>query len=230
MNPVARPGKIARTVRLLLIDDEPDLTEVIGKAMRECEFSVDVAFDGKTGLTKAQGEDYDAILLDLMLPGLDGASLLETLRQTKKTPVLVLTARDAKADKIHGLNLGADDYLTKPFDMDELIARVRALIRRSANQPAPLIRIRDIEVDTVSRAVSKQGRHVSLTAKEYAILNLLLLHRGQLVTRSMIYDRVYGDQDDTLSNVVDVYMANLRKKLGSDLIETRRGEGYIVRA
>jgi two-component system OmpR family response regulator len=113
--------------------------------------------------------------------------------------------------------------------MDELIARVRAVIRRSADHPAPIIRVLDVEVNTASRTVSKQGRPVSLTAKEYAILNLLLLHRGELVTRSMIYDRVYGEQDDTLSNVVDVYVANLRKKLGSDLIETRRGEGYIIR-
>jgi two-component system OmpR family response regulator len=216
-------------VRILLIEDEPDLTQVIAQALRECEFSVDVALDGATGLRKAQQDDYDAIVLDLMLPRLDGAAVLKTLRETSKTPVLILTARDSKADKINGLNLGADDFVTKPFDLDELIARVRALIRRAANHPAPVVRVHDLEIDTASREVLKQGRVVPLTRKEYAILQLLVLHQGQLVTRSMIYDRVYGEQDDTLSNVVDVYVANLRKKLGPDLIETRRGEGYIIR-
>jgi two-component system OmpR family response regulator len=216
-------------VRILLIEDEPDLTEVIAQALRECEFTVDIALDGATGLFKAQQEDYDAILLDLMLPRLDGVELLKTLRETKKTPVLILTARDTQADKINGLNLGADDFVTKPFDLDELIARLRALIRRAANHPSPVIRLQDLEIDTASREVLKQGRAVPLTRKEYAILQLLVLHRGQLVTRSMIYDRVYGERDDTLSNVVDVYVANLRKKLGPELIETRRGEGYIIR-
>jgi two-component system OmpR family response regulator len=216
-------------VRILLIEDEPDLTQVIAQALRECAFSVDIALDGRTGLFKAQHEDYDAIVLDLMLPGLDGASLLRTLRQSKTTPVLILTARDSTADKIDGLNLGADDFVTKPFDLDELIARLRALIRRAANHPSPVVRLQDLEIDTASCEVFKQGRSVPLTRKEYAILQLLVLHRGELVTRSMIYDRVYGEHDDTLSNVVDVYVANLRRKLGPELIETRRGEGYIIR-
>ena len=160
---------------------------------------------------------------------MDGATVLKTLRESRKTPVLVLTARDTQQDKILGLNLGADDYVTKPFDLEELIARVRALVRRSANQPAPVLTIMDIEVDTTRRQVSRDGKDVSLTGKEYAILHLLLLRRGQLVTRAMIYDHVYGDQDDSLSNVIDVYIANLRRKLGSDLIVTRRGEGYLIR-
>lgn len=216
-------------MRILLIEDEPDLSETIALALREMEFSVDVALDGATGLVKAQQEDYDAIVLDLMLPRLDGVSLLKTLRETRKTPVLILTARDSKADKLIGFNHGADDFVTKPFDLDELIARLRALIRRAANHPAPVIRLQDLEIDTASREVLKQGRVVPLTRKEYAILQLLVLHRGELVTRSMIYDRVYGERDDTLSNVVDVYVANLRRKLGPELIETRRGEGYIIR-
>ncbi len=216
-------------MRLLLIEDEPDFADVIAKSLRECEFAVDIASDGEVGLFRAQTEDYDAILLDMMLPSMDGATVLKTLRESRKTPVLVLTARDTQQDKILGLNLGADDYVTKPFDLEELIARVRALVRRSANQPAPVLTIMDIEVDTTRRQVSRDGKDVSLTGKEYAILHLLLLRRGQLVTRAMIYDHVYGDQDDSLSNVIDVYIANLRRKLGSDLIVTRRGEGYLIR-
>ena len=216
-------------MRLLLVEDERDLSSVMAKSLRAFEFSVDVAHDGRTGLHKAQAEDYDVILLDLMLPNMDGRSVLSELRKTKKTPVLVLTARDTQQDKIAGLNLGADDYVTKPFDVEELVARVRALIRRSANQPAPIVRIRDIEVDTARRFVSQNGHEVSLTGKEYAILHLLLMRRGQLVTRTMIYDHVYGEHDDSLSNVVDVYISNLRRKLGSELIDTRRGEGYVIR-
>ena len=216
-------------MRVLLIEDEPDLANVVAKSLEECEFVVDTASDGIDGLHKAESEEYDVILLDLMLPGMDGAAVLKQLRKTKKTPVLMLTARDTQQDKITGLNLGADDYVTKPFDLDELIARVRALIRRSASEPAPVIRIRDIELDTVQRTVRRNGEAVSLTAKEYAILNLMLLRRGELVTRAMIYDHVYGDHDDSLSNVVDVYIANIRRKLGGDLIETRRGEGYVIR-
>lgn len=220
---------MSRVVRVLIIEDEPDLASVVAKVLRECSFAVDVTFDGNDGLFKAQSEDYDAIVLDLMLPGMGGTSVLRALRQSKRTPVIVLTARTSQQDKIDGLNLGADDYLTKPFDIDELVARLRALIRRSANHPQPIVRIGDIEVDTTSCTVSKHGERVALTGKEYAILHLLLLHRGKLVTRTMIYDRVYGERDESLSNVVDVYVSNLRKKLGTDLIETRRGEGYIVR-
>jgi len=216
-------------VRILLIEDEPDLTEVLGLALRECEFSVDVAHDGITGLHKARTDDYDVIVLDLMLPQLDGVSLLKQLRETDKTPVLILTARDGQTDKINGLNAGADDFVTKPFDLEEIIARIRALIRRAADHPAPVIRLHDLEIDMASREVVKGGNLISLTRKEYAVLHLLVLHRGELVTRSMIYDRLYGEEDETYSNVVDVYIANLRKKLGADLIETRRGEGYMIR-
>ncbi len=216
-------------MRILLIEDEPDLAEVISLALREYEFSVDTAQDGRTGLQKAQQDDYDLIVLDLMLPQLGGIALLKRLRQSNKTPVLILTARDEQADKVNGLNAGADDFVTKPFDLEELIARIRALIRRSVNHPSPIIQLEDLEIHTASREVYKQGDLVPLTRKEYAILQLLVLRRGELVTRSMIYDRLYGEQDDTLSNVVDVYVANLRRKLGAQLIETRRGEGYIIR-
>jgi two-component system OmpR family response regulator len=143
--------------------------------------------------------------------------------------VLILTARDALADRVEGLNRGADDYLTKPFELDELIARLRALIRRSAGSPSPIVEVAGVQIDTAARTVTKQGEVVELSAKEYALLELLALHRGRLVTRSMIYEHIYGEEDDTLSNVVDVYVSNLRRKLGSELIETRRGQGYIIR-
>jgi two-component system OmpR family response regulator len=216
-------------MRVLIIEDEPDLTRVLRQSLSESGFSVDTAADGEEGLTKAQQTDYDAILLDLMLPRMHGGQVLEELRKTKVTPVLVLTARDAPTDKIANLNLGADDYLTKPFDLDELIARIRALIRRSTNHPSPVVKAGDIELDTSARVVRRAGQHVDLAVKEYAILELLMMHKDKLVTRTMIYEHVYGEDDGTLSNVVDVYICNLRKKLGSELINTRRGEGYIIR-
>ena len=215
-------------MRLLVIEDELDLLRVIQQSLEEEGFSVDTAVDGEVGLGKARSWDYDAIILDLMLPRLDGFSLLRELRKTKRTPVLLLTARDATADKVKGFDGGADDYVTKPFEIDELTARVRALIRRSANQPSPLITVGDVHIDTAARTVTKDGQPVALTAKEYALVELLVLNRGKLVTRTMIYDHIYDENDDTFSNVVDVYVANLRRKLGKDFIETRRGMGYIV--
>jgi two-component system OmpR family response regulator len=216
-------------MKVLLVEDEEDLLLVTATALRESGFSVDLARDGLEGLAKGETADYDAIVLDLMLPGLDGWAVLSQLRKNKATPVLILTARDALADRVEGLNRGADDYLTKPYELEELIARLRALIRRSAGSPSPIVEVAGVQIDTAARTVTKRGTVVELSAKEYALLELLALHRGRLVTRSMIYEHIYGEEDDTLSNVVDVYVSNLRRKLGSDLIETRRGQGYIVR-
>jgi two-component system OmpR family response regulator len=215
-------------MKVLLVEDEEDLLQVLATALRESGFSVDLAGDGAQGLAKGESEDYDAIVLDLMLPRLDGWTVLTELRKTKTTPVLLLTARDAVADRVEGLNRGADDYLTKPFELEELIARLRALIRRSVGSPSPVISLGTIEIDTAARTVTRDGQPVELSAKEYALLELLAFHRGKLVTRTMIYEHIYGEEDDTLSNVVDVYVSNLRRKLGSELIETRRGQGYIV--
>jgi two-component system OmpR family response regulator len=216
-------------MKVLLVEDEEDLLHVTATALRESGFSVDLARDGMEGLVKAETADYDAIVLDLMLPRMDGWEVLSRLRQSKTTPVLILTARDALADRVEGLNRGADDYLTKPFELEELIARLRALIRRSAGSPSPIVEVAGVQIDTAARTVTKRGEVVELSAKEYALLELLALHRGRLVTRSMIYEHIYGEEDDTLSNVVDVYVSNLRRKLGSELIETRRGQGYIIR-
>jgi two-component system OmpR family response regulator len=163
-----------------------------------------------------------------MLPGIDGWELLRRLRKTKKTPVLMLTARDAVRDRVRGLDTGADDYLVKPFELAELLARLRALIRRAANQAESRLKIGDVVIDTAARTVMRQGEAIVLTAREYTLLEYLALHRGKLVTRTTLYDHLFDENDSTLSNLLDVHVFNLRKKLGHDFITTRRGHGYCI--
>ena len=215
-------------MRVLVIEDEPDVNHAVATFLREEGYSVDTAKDGEEGLYKATVWNYDAVLLDVMLPKIDGWNVLSDLRRTKKTPVLMLTARDAVADRVRGLNTGADDYLIKPFELSELSARVKALIRRAAGQPRPVIKIGNVEINTTTRMVSRDGVPAALTAKEYALLEFLALHRGELVTRTAIYDHLFDETDETLSNLLDVYVSNLRRKLGHELIETRRGQGYMI--
>src|SRR5947208_637627 len=215
-------------MRVLVVEDEPELLAAVAGALREEGYAVDEAADGEDGLFKAMSWDYDAVVLDLMLPGLDGWQLLAKLRQGRATPVLILTARDAVADRVRGLDVGADDYLVKPFDLSELIARVRALIRRAAGQAVPVLTVGEVAIDTRAKAVSRRGRAVVLTAREYAIVELLALHRGRVVTRTQIYDHIFDETDDTLSNLVEVHVMNVRKKLGRDFILTRRGQGYVI--
>jgi two-component system OmpR family response regulator len=215
-------------MRLLIVEDEEELAETVRRAFVEDGFSVDVATDGESGLFNAQSWSYDAIVLDLMLPRMGGMEVLKKVRSKGTTPVLILTARDGVDDKVKGLNTGADDYLTKPFQLTELIARVRALVRRSAGKPSPVLKVGDLEIDTVARIIRRKGKPVELTPKEFALAEFMALHRGELVTRTMIYDHLYDETDDTLSNVVDVYVSNLRRKLGKDFIETRRHQGYIL--
>lgn len=215
-------------MRVLVIEDEPDLLEALGQALREAGYAVDETSDGRNGLFKAAGTEYDAIVLDLMLPGMSGWDLLRELRKSKSTPVLILTARDTLPDRVRGLDAGGDDYLTKPFELPELLARLRALIRRGAGQASAMIEIGDVTVNTADRTVRKAGQVVALTPTEYALVELLALHRGKLVTRTMIYEHLFDENNDTLSNLVDVHVANVRKKLGKELITTRRGEGYQV--
>lgn len=217
-------------MRILIVEDEPDLLSAVAQSLREEGYAVDEATDGETGLYKAKGSDYDAIVLDLMIPRLDGLTMLERLRSAKKTPVLILTARDTTADRVKGLDNGADDYLTKPFELAELLARLRALIRRSAGDASPRIEVGDIAIDTRSRTISRGNEEIALTAREYALVEFLALHRGMLVSRTMIYDHLFDEQDDSLSNLVDVHVANVRKKLGKDFITTRRGQGYLIDA
>ena len=198
------------------------------QVLREEGYAVDEAGDGEEGLFKAMNWEYDAIVLDVMLPRLNGWEVLRQLRQQRKTPVLILTARDGVADRVRGLDAGADDYLVKPFELIELLARLRALIRRSAGQAVSTITVGDLVIDTGARQVTHAGQSVSLTAREYALLELLALHRGQLITRSMIYEHLFDESEDSLSNLVDVHISNLRKKLGKDFITTRRGQGYLI--
>ncbi|MEI7460147.1 MAG: response regulator transcription factor [Pirellula sp.] len=215
-------------MRLLVVEDEVDLLESLAQALREDGYAVDTADNGDDGYFKAKTWDYDAILLDWMLPKLNGIELLRRLRRDKKTPVLLLTAKDAVSDRVAGLDQGADDFLVKPFNLSELLARVRALIRRSTGNASNLIVIGSIKIDLASKTVMESGNAIELTAREYAMLELLAVHAGKLVSRTMIYNHIFDEQDGTLSNLVDVHISHLRKKLGRDLIETRRGQGYIL--
>ena len=215
-------------MRLLVIEDDPALLRTLAASLREENYAVDTAADGADGLLKAQQNTYDAILLDVMLPKLDGWGVLAALRPANRTPVLMLTALDAVPDRIKGLDSGADDYLTKPFDIDELLARLRALIRRAAGQTSTRIAIGELAIDTAARRATVAGEEVVLTAREYALLEYLALHRGEVVTRAALYEHLFDEADDSLSNLLDVHVSNLRKKLGRDLIVTRRGHGYCI--
>ena len=216
-------------MRLLVVEDEPDLARTIGRTFREENFAVDLALDGEEALHSMTEISYDAIILDLMLPRRDGWSLLRALRAAgKKTPVLILTARDAVEDRVRGLDLGADDYLTKPFALTELVARIRALIRRASGDPAPTLVIGDVAIDTGARRVLRGKNPVELTPREYAVLELLARRRGTLVTRTIVWEHIYNEAEDIFSNAVDVHVSALRRKLGHDLIQTRRGQGYII--
>ena len=215
-------------MRILVIEDEFDLLASLSKALREEGYAVDMAADGEEGLYKAENSSYDAIVLDVMLPRIDGWEVLERLRQSKKTPVLMLTARDASSDRVRGLDSGADDYLVKPFDLDELFARIRALIRRAAGQTLNVLEIGNVVINTASRQVSLSGRQIALTAREYCLLEFLALHRSETITRTTLYEHLFDEDDDSLSNLLDVHVSNLRKKLGSGLVTTRRGHGYCI--
>lgn len=215
-------------MRLLIVEDEPDLRRAIVQFLSEENFAIDEAANGEDGLRKALAWEYDAVILDLMLPRKNGWQVLEDLRRRKATPVLMLTSRDGVTDRVRGLDGGADDYMVKPFSLVELTARIRALIRRTAGQASPLVELGSISINLSSRTVTSADKPVPLTAREYALLELLALHRGKLVTRTMIYEHLFDEYEDSLSNLVDVHVSHLRKKLGASLIETRRGQGYII--
>ncbi len=220
-------------MRVLLIEDYEPLRASVAQGLREAGFAVDTAVDGEEGWWQARTGEYDVIVLDLMLPGLDGLTILRRLReQGRQTHVLVLTARDALEDRVKGLNLGADDYLVKPFAFDELLARIRALIRRRYDVKSPVIHVGDLEIDTNARTVRRSGEAIELTAREYALLELLALKAGQLVSRTEIWEHLYELESTAQSNVVDVYVGYLRRKIerpGSPpLIHTRRGQGYLL--
>lgn len=215
-------------VRLLVVEDEDDLRRGLEQALREEGYAVDSAADGEEGLYKALEWDYDAIILDVMLPKHDGWEILERVRQRKKTPVLMLTARDAVRDRVRGLNSGADDYLVKPFNLSELLARLKALIRRSAGAPSPVLKLGRVTIDSAARVVSLNHAPVALTAREYALIELLAMQRGKVLTRTELYNHLFSEEDDSLSNLLDVHVCNVRRKLGKDFIQTRRGHGYVI--
>ncbi len=220
-------------MRTLVIEDDPKLGRLLRRGLTEEGFSVDLAADGEEGLHLATTEAYDAIVLDLMIPKIPGAQVLAAMRKAgRETPVLILTARDAPQEKVAGLNAGADDYMTKPFTFAELTARLRALIRRSNRVASAVIRIGDLEIDTSARRVSRGGKSIELRAKEYALLELLALHQGEVVTRTQICDHIYAQDDETMSNAVDVHVCRLRQEIDREgkasLIRTVRGQGYVL--
>jgi DNA-binding response OmpR family regulator len=221
-------------VRILLVEDHMALARSLKRGLTEEGFAVDTASDGEEANYKARTANYDVIILDLMLPKTDGRKLLRGWRDSKiNSPVLVLTARTGMDDKVELLNLGADDYVTKPFQLQELMARLRALIRRGHHVKNPVIRIHDLEINTASRSVRRSGMPIQLTPREYALLQFLAYHRGEVVTRPMIWEHLYDEHDENTSNVVDVYIRYLRSKIDDGfnppLIMTRRGEGYMLR-
>jgi DNA-binding response OmpR family regulator len=217
-------------MRVLVVEDSSRLQRTLGAALRKSGYVVDLAGDGTEGLWLAESHDYDVIILDIMLPGRDGLSVLTELRRQKKPAhILLLTARDAIADRVQGLQAGADDYLVKPFALDELLARVQALCRRAYGTKQPRLKVADLEVDPQARRVQRAGRPVELTAREYLLLEYLARRQGEVVSRTEIEEHIYDGQVDPMSNVVDSAVCGLRKKLGpGPLIHTRRGLGYIL--
>src|SRR5262245_44902242 len=183
-------------MRLLVVEDEPQLLRGIARALREEHYAVDEAADGEEGLFKAQSYDYDAIVLDLLLPKMNGWQVLAALRKTRRTPVLILTARDSVPDRVRGLDNGADDYLVKPFELTELFARLRALIRRASGQADARIELGEFNLDTRRRSLSHRGEVIPLTAREYSLVELLALHKGEIVTRTQIYEHLFDESDD----------------------------------
>jgi len=203
-------------MRVLVVEDEPDLLDSLLQAFRE------------EGLFKAVNNPYDAIVLGHMLPKLSGRDILSVLRPSSKTPVLMLTARDAIQDRVDALDSGADDYLVKPFDLAELLARLRALIRRSATLAHPSITVQDVQIDLAARTVTQAGQPVELTAREYSLVEYLALHAGKVISRPVLYEHLFDENDTTLSNLLDVHVSNVRRKLGHKFISTRRGHGYTI--
>ena len=221
-------------MRVLLVEDHKPLSRSLKRGLEEEGFAVDLAEDGEEADYKARSASYDAIILDLMLPKKDGLTLLKEWRRAGlETHILVLTAKDALDDKVKGLDIGADDYLTKPFQLEELMARLRALIRRTHQVKDPILRVHDLEIDTAARTVKRSGQMIHLTPREFALLQFLAYHRGKVVTRTMIWEHLYDEYDENTSNVVDVYIRYLRTKIDKGferpLILTRWGEGYMLR-
>lgn len=222
-------------MRILVIEDEKKVASFIQRGLEAEHYQVDVAYDGEAGLVQVFDHDYDALILDVMLPKRDGLAILRDLRMRKlAVPVLMLTARDTIADKVAGLDQGADDYLTKPFAFEELLARLRALLRRGVSSSAPELTLADVRLDLVTHQVTRAGKRIDLTAKEFALLEFFLRQPGRVLSRALIAQHVWGVDFDTFTNVIDVYVNYLRKKIDTDfepkLLHTVRGVGYVMKA
>lgn len=222
-------------MRILVAEDHPTLARSIANGLREEGYAVDLTFDGSDALHMAKSNPYDGIVLDMMLPNTDGWTIIPRIRRAGvDTPVLCLTARDGVADRVRGLELGADDYLVKPFAFEELIARVKAMIRRGHQQASSNIVVGDMEIDTSRKVATRAGRHIELTAREYALLEYLAHRSGQVVSRTDLWEHLWDEHDEVSSNVVDVYIGYLRQKIDKEfptkLIHTRRGMGYMLSA
>jgi two-component system OmpR family response regulator len=221
------------TMSLLLVEDDRKLVGALERGLQLEGYAVDVAYTGEEALALAAGAEYDAVVLDLMLPGVDGFVVCEVLRREQpRLPVLILTARAEVSDRIRGLDAGADDYLVKPFDFGELLARLRAVIRRGASERLPVREVGELRFDPATRTVSLAGREVELTAREFEVLALLARHDGQVVTRKQMLEEIWAGDDEGSPNVVDVYVGYLRKKLdhpsGRSIIRTVRGVGFVL--
>lgn len=220
-------------MRILLVEDEQKIASFIKRALKEKKYAIDVVSSGAEGLFLARSNPYDLIILDIMLPGKDGISVCRELRGGNiNTPILMLTARDTVADKITGLDAGADDYLTKPFSIHEFLARVRALLRRVSENKDPHLKVADLELDQITHKVTRGGQTIDLTATEYALLEYFMVNAGQVITRTMISEHVWNNDFDTFSNVINVYINYLRQKIDKTfekkLIHSIRGVGYIM--
>ena len=221
-------------MRVLLIEDEDKISSFIKRGLKESKFAVDLAKDGEEGLYFFDINTYDLIILDLMLPKIDGITVCKQIRGKKNnTPILILTARNEINDRIKGLNAGADDYLSKPFAFTELLARVRALLRRQRETKSDALTLADLELNLLTHEVMRAGKKLTLTSREYALLQYLMLHAGQVITRTMISEHVWNEDFHSLSNLIDVHIRNLRKKVDTgskkELIHTLRGTGYILK-
>ncbi len=222
-------------MRILVIEDEAKVASFIKRALEEESYAVDLCADGAQGLDLALSGSYDLIVIDLMLPGLPGLEVLKRLREEKiQAPVLILTAQSQVDQKVKGLDAGADDYLTKPFAIDELLARVRALLRRGAAETPGVLQVDDLVLNPATREVTRSGQRIDLTLKEYALLEYFMRHAGRVLTRPMIAEHVWNQDFDTFTNVIDVYVNYLRNKIdrgrGRKLIHTVRGSGYMLKA
>src|SRR5713101_2922435 len=220
-------------MRLLLIEDEKKVADFIARGLRAERFAVDVAYDGNTGWEMASGMDYDLVVLDLMLPGINGTEIVRRLRRRGGgAAVLILTARDATGDKVENFEAGADDYLTKPFAFAELLVRVKALLRRGPVSRSSVVRVGDLELDRLSQQVKRAGKRIDLTAKEYSLLEYLMSNAGRVLSRTMIIEHVWDQSFDGITNIVDVYVRHLRSKVDDPydhkLIRTVRGVGYSI--